>query len=511
MSAPKSIPTPTPPYKIYTPFCVQNQEPPKCPEKTVGKTGSNVCDQTAKWAAKAAIQVSDNLSRMMPFTAFMKGITSESSSMQSTINELQTRLKSIAETEQYSRCNARISQVQSNSIIAGIPPECTTNFDSLRPELQDKILKGGNISNVTQINTADAQNLCKIDLVIKALTEMEASIDNSTLQSVMNHAKGILAKTTSEQDICNNIGIEMTACKYINQTQCCDQEIVQEQTNLLETKCGGSISNVIQSNTASARNQCMLSASAAVSDIMKAKIKNIVTQEAQNTAEGLTLDFFIIIIIIFCLLFGAPILMFKYIFTKIFYIIGAIFIVAGIICGVIYITSKKSETTRYNKPYSGCTSFRSLRYNLTKATLGEAKQFVKDNNNVLGYDFFVVLPIDPDTNEKVKPSQEIASNTTDEALGTVLYMTVKPKGGETCHVDEESIVISYAKSESKPRFLIISILLLIVGTFCIGIGMFKDYQNSKPVVPLAKTDPLAKLKPLASTFMNKFSKPTTAK
>lgn len=175
--------------------------------------------------------------------------------MQSTINKLEMKLSSISVAEQDSRCKNMINQSQSNIIRAGIPPDCLEKLGTYPKDLQDKILQGGNVSNVTQTNTALAGNLCKIDLVLKALTEMEASIDNSTLQSVANQAKGILASAKSEQDVCNDIGIEMTACKYINQSQCCSQEIVQQQENLLETGCGGSFSNIVQSNTSSANKR----------------------------------------------------------------------------------------------------------------------------------------------------------------------------------------------------------------------------------------------------------------
>jgi hypothetical protein len=306
----------------------------------------------------------------------------------------------------------------------------------------------------------------------------------------------------------------MTACKYTYQTQCCNQEIRQDQKNILETECGGSFSNIIQSNSANAYNQCMLSASASITEEMKSAIKNTVAQTAENKAEGLTLDFFMIIIIImFCIFFVAPFMLFKFMLSKIFYIVGGIFIVAGVICGLVYVTSKKSSITKYNKPYSGCTSFRALKSQLAKTTLGELKKFVKNNNNVIGYDFFIDLDIDPDTGEKVKPTEETSRNATDETEGMVFYMVVKPKESDNCFSDEETAVISYVKERSKPIFLVLSILLLILGVVCIGVGFFKDYQTSKPVVPLNKTksltEPLNKTESLASTLMKKFPNPTT--
>jgi hypothetical protein len=495
-------------------FCIQNEEPPKCPDNTTGKTGSEVCNREAMWAAKAAIEVSKNVSNMMPLTAIMNNVRSESKSMQDTISKLQNNLTNITQIKQDSRCLNKITQAQTNSIKAGLSEKCLETLGNLPKSVQDKILEGGEVSNVTQTNTAQAENMCKIDLVLDVLSEMDASIDNSTLQTVMNTSKGILAGASSEQTVCNDIANNMTACKYVHQTQCCSQEITQEQQNLLDSQCGGSFTNVIQSNNASAYNQCLLSASASITEKMKAAVKNVVSQTAENKAEGLTLDFIMIIIIImFCIFFVAPFMLFKYALSKIFYIVGGIFIIVSFILGIVYIASKESAMTKYNKPYSGCTSFRALKSQLAKTTLGELKKFVANNNNVIGYDFFIDLPLDPKTKKKVKPTDETATNATDETEGMVFYMTVKPKESDNCIFDEEMAVISYVKARSKPIFLLISILLLIIGVVCIGVGLFKDFKSSKPVVPLDKTksltEPLAKTEPLASTLMKKFSNPTT--
>ena len=493
-------------------FCKENQKEETCPQDTIGKTGSEVCNQDAKWAAKAAVKIAENVTRMINP---LNNIKSESESMQSTINKLEQTLNTQSYAYQKSKCENDIIQRQTNSITAGIPPECMKDFATYPKNLQDRILAGGNVSNVTQTNTATANNTCSINLLIQAITEMEASIDNTVLQRAANTAKGLLSSSSSDQDICNDISIKMSACKYINQTQCCAQSILQEQENLLKTDCGGSFSNIIQSNSASAMNDCMLSASASISDKMKATIKNAITQDAVNKSEGLTMDFFIIIIIIFCLLIAGPFVLFKYMLTKIFYIAGAVLMVAGVICGITYISSRKSSTTRYNQPYSGCLSFRSLKSSLTRSTLGKVKKFVEDSNDVIGYDFFIDL-----IDEEI-PTNETARNAKDDTNGMVMYMTVEPKGSDNCESDKESAVISYIKGTSKPRFLVISILLLILGIVCICVGLFKDYRSSKPVVPLtkaeplakadpiAKADPLAKAKPLASTLMKKVSKPTT--
>jgi len=482
------------------PFCIQNKEPPECPEEIKKMSATEVCERTAMWASQAAAKIANSLAGASgPFGMLSSIVSSATDSMQDTLNQLEVKLNTKSMLEQDSRCRNKIIQLQDNIINAGNTPECLRVIATLPRELQLKILESGNISNVSQINVADATNICKLDLMLSVLSEMEANIDNTILQGVINTTKGILANASSQQTVCNDISTEMTACKYIHQTQCCSQEIEQKQNNLIDTRCGGSVINAIQSNTGSATNQCMLSASASISEKMKSVIKNVVTQTAENTSTGLTADFFIIIIIIFCLLFAGPFLMFKYMLSKIFYIVGGVFIVAGVICGIKYITSKKSGITKYNEPYSACVSFAALKPTLEKKTLGEAKNFVKNNDKVIGYEFFIDLPLDPDTREKVKPTDETARNATDETTGMVFWITRRPKEGANCTDDKESAVITYIKDESNPRFLIISILLFIVGIVCIGIGLFKDYRSSKPVVPLDKTEPLAKTAPLAKT------------
>ena len=128
-----------------------------------------------------------------------------------------------------------------------------------------EIREATKIENINQINVATAVNQCTIDQLMEASTNMEASIDNAAFQDVLNTAKGLMSKAESDQKICNNINSNMSACKYLANDQCCVQMIQQDQKNLIDSGCS-SVTNVNQSNEASALQTCTLSASSSVSD-----------------------------------------------------------------------------------------------------------------------------------------------------------------------------------------------------------------------------------------------------
>jgi hypothetical protein len=223
---------------------------------------------------------------------------------------------------------------------------------------------------------------------------------------------------------------------------------------------------------------------------MAAKIKSIVSQTADNKAEGLTLNFLIIlfVIFIFCVILG-PYLISKYLsFIIIFFIIGSTFLLAGLISLFLYFRSKKSSQTKYNQPYTACVSVRTLNSKLSRATLGEVKKRV-ESKDVIGYDFFMDLPIDNETDNPIlNVPDEMARNATDDSEGSVLYITIEPKVNDVCDYEDpanlKSAVISYIKAKSDVKFLWISVVLFMASVPFIGIGLYKMYQKSKLVTKI---------------------------
>ena len=475
---------------------LQNSVQTECPDDLKDKSARSTCEQInadATWA------VANQGAGKDWFTNVLDSLGSRSTSLQNAVNLLRIKMKTMTDAKQISSCEQQSSQTQLNLVEAeGIPPEC---LDGLPPEIQERLINNSYISNVTQSNVAESLNTCKINAALQALSEMNASIDNLTIQEALNKAKGAMSGSTSNQLTCNEIPIEMTACKYITQSQCCSNEVNQSQQNIVRSKsgCSSYITNIRQTNNANAVTDCMIETTASVTDKFDGKIKQTTTQAADNSSEGLTFDFLIILfaIFIFCVLAGAFV-SYKYFEFKIImiiFIIGGIFLLASIICLAIYFSTKKSSTTRYNQPYTSCPTVRTFKSESQKSTLGEVKKRV-ERKDVIGYDFF----IDKDTE---KSTDEIARNASNDTKGSVIYITIEPKASDTCDFEDpqklENAIISYIRGKSNDTLLWIGIVLLIVSVACIGFGSYKLYRNSNPLSNI-----------LANRFIPKSSIPITS-
>ena len=109
-------------------------------------------------------------------------------SNQKIVNELSTKMSTKDYTNQYNECNQITTQTQSN-VIKGPSPKCMDILSrTLSPDDYKKTIAKMSMSHITQQNIAKAVTSCKADLLIKALTECTASIDNTALQkSLIKH------------------------------------------------------------------------------------------------------------------------------------------------------------------------------------------------------------------------------------------------------------------------------------------------------------------------------------
>ena len=359
-----------------------------CPPEVNNMNAQDACAQIkqASEAADVAAACAEAIKNVNPL-GFLQ---SKASSSQSVFNILSTQMSTIDEAVQNSNCEQLVSQSQTNSI-SGPSDACIDNITRrMDPSDVGKYLSNMTIQNVVQENSANALNICRINLALKTLSKMDASIDNSTIQAALNNAKGLLSSSTSDQTSCTDISASMSACKYITQNQCCSSKIAQDQENLLSTGCTlGQVNNIMQTNNADAQNNCILSAQASLSSDMKAKIKNKVQQSATNKSEGLTMDFMIILIIIFCAIIGIPVFAGGYIGKKVFLYIGPIFCIIGLVFIVMYVLSRKSDSVTYNSPYSNCIGAKGKTSEPVRSTFGQVKSDV-NKYDVVGYDLSLI-------------------------------------------------------------------------------------------------------------------------
>ena len=490
--------------------CQTDSSSKTCPPEVNNMNAQEACAQIKKAseAADVAAACAEAIKNVNPL-GFLQ---SKASSSQSIFSILNTQMSTIDEAVQNSNCEQLVSQSQTNSI-AGPSDTCIANIISrMDPSDIGKYLSNITIQNVIQENSANALNICRINLALKTLSKMDASIDNSAIQAALNSAKGLLSSSTSDQTSCTDISASMSACKYITQNQCCNSQIAQDQQNLLDSGCTlGQVNNIMQTNNADAQNNCILSAQASVTTDMKTKIKNKVQQSATNKSEGLTMDF--ILIIIFCVLIGIPVLVGGYIGKKIFLYIGPIIFIIGLVFIGMYVSSRKSDSVTYNSPYSNCIGTKGKTSEPERSTFGQVKSNV-NKYDVVGYDFFIDVG---DKNGTPNDASTInPSSIKDDQTGSVLYITVLPKDGAQCDsLDKKAMAtVSYNKSSANYKYLVMGIALLISGFIMVVYGLYKQYQadqNAKKLLDKKKqlSNPIVKtISPIKSPVTDKPLSPT---
>jgi len=487
--------------------CPNDSSNKTCPPELNNMNAQDACAQIKKAseAADVAAACAEAIKNVNPL-GFLQ---SKASSSQTINNVLKTYMSTTDEAVQNSNCEQSAIQAQTNSLL-GPSDSCISSITSrMDPSDVGKYLSNMTIQNVVQENSANALNICRINLALKTLSKMDASIDNSAIQAALNNAKGLLSSSTSDQTSCTDISASMSACKYITQNQCCSSRIAQDQENLLSSGCMlGQVNNIMQTNNADAQNNCILSAQASLSSDMKAKIKNKVQQSATNKSEGLTMDFMIILIIIFCAIIGIPVLAGGYISKKIFFYIGPILCIIGLVFIVMYLFSRKSDSVTYNSPYSNCIGTKGKTSEPERSTFGQVKSNV-NKYDVVGYDFFIDVG---DKNGTPNDATTInPASIKDDQTGSVLYITVIPKDGAQCDsFDRKAMAtVSYNKASANYKYLVIGIALLIAGFIMVCYGLYKQYQadqNAKKLLDKKKqlSNPIVKtILPIKSPVTDK--------
>jgi hypothetical protein len=467
--------------------CGGIKDPSKvCPPDLTDVNAKKACERIREFE-RLNPDVTEQIKALKSFV-FPWGLGSKAESMQKIMNELEVKMSSTSMADQVSKCQNLTSQTQSNKIV-GMRPSCLNILKDVLPPADIKELL--QIKDIKQENDASATNVCMINLALDTLTKMDASIENSVLQNAFNSAKGLGSDSESNQDTCNSVSVDMSACKYISQQQCCTNQINQTQSNLLDAKCSG-FNRVMQKNAADTHNSCNMTAQASMTDDMHADIKNTLSQSATNKSEGLTMDFFIIFIIIFLVIVFGPV-----IFTgaKIIQYIGPILLIIGLIFMGLWLVSIKKEQKFANKPFSVCKDTTSLEP-MSRSRFGDVKSRVTQDD-VIGYDFFIDLA------DNQKGSDVDPLSIPDDKLGSVYYIT-QVSSAPVCTTDpnaDKMAIISYKKGSQNLKFLVIGISLIIAGLGMIIYSIFSGDKTKKLPIkkPLIKTP----IKPSLQKSVNK--------
>lgn len=306
-------------------------------------TAKQACEQVKEkgsgWLkiAKDVLKIANPISAA---TELVKAFGSNSESAQTIISKLEIKIDLDTIIKQSNKCYNNTLQSGTNIIKCEESEHCNklqTLYAEMGASVEEVRSLGCNISGIDQSNKAVAESICVADSMIEALSNMEASIDNQTLMSVINEAKGLMSGSSSDQFVCNDISTSMSACKYLAVNQCCDNQIVQNQLNSIDiAPCGNGAQSIVQSNNATARQNCLLSASAKVEDIAKAETSNKSIADAENYSEGLTMEFGLIILaIIFLIMFGVPAFGISTL-KKYVWLLGLVMIMIGVLLIIRY-------------------------------------------------------------------------------------------------------------------------------------------------------------------------------
>ena len=470
-------------------ICGGIKDPNKvCPPDLKDMNAKKACERIREFE-RTHPDINETIKNLSKFV-FPWGLGSKSESMQKVMNELSVRMNTTSIADQVSKCQNITNQTQSNTI-RGMKTSCLKELKGiLSPAELKEVIQ---IKDIKQENDASAANTCIINLALDTLSKMDASIENSVLQNAFNSAKGLASDSESNQDTCNSVSVDMSACKYISQQQCCNNQINQIQSNLIDAECSG-FNRVMQKNAADSKNICNMTAQASMTDDMDADIKNTLSQAATNKSEGLTMDFFMIFIIIFCVIVFGPIALTMFTGAKIIQYIGPILLLIGIVFMVLWLVSIKKEQKFANKPFSVCKDTTSLEP--MSRSFGDVKTRVAQDD-VIGYDFFI------DIGDDQKGSDIDPLSTPDDKLGSVYYIT-QVSSTPTCTTDpnaDKMAIISYKKGSQNLKFLVIGIALIIAGLGMIIYSIFSGDKPKKPPIkkPLIKTP----IKPSLQKSVNK--------
>jgi hypothetical protein len=444
----------------------------------IGNINEN-CDESikklnAKQACEQIKEKAENiydfaLKSANPLVAIIDALKSDASSEQVVLNNLRIKLRTDTFIDQINKCDNIINQSQTNTIKGVITPDCISSLSKAGMTSQD-ILKLSNsmkVDGIKQINISNSLNNCKANIISNALSKLNATIDVLAVQEAINKAKGLMATSTSSSKVCNYVDTGVSACKYVSQQQCCSNHTTTTQQNILETGCIGGFSGITQQNDMKIHSICLLSAESTVTDETITNIKNKTVQKAENTSEGLTTNFLIIILVILALIFFAPIIAAKSLSGNIFKILGVLLIICGFALIIYYFTQKKDEKYTKNNPYSYCQKTTIKESVPFRSDLNSVKQYTKDSSDVIGYDFF---------SDDINLKGDIKNN----EIGMCIYLTNVTENDVCEKIEKDKVkTISYIKGSNPTYLWITGTTLIVASIIMILIGIFKKSSVDK--------------------------------
>jgi len=299
--------------------------------------------------------------------------------------------------------------------------------------------------NISQTSKAVQHQACSQDLAQKAMTNFAAGISNEIAQQLMQKAKGMGASNTSEQDTCNDINVNMSACNYQSTQACCSNTATNNQTNNAEIQIGCSPlnANIKQSLNNLSEQMCNQSVKQSQEAKGTAQIKNKLAQAASQTAIGMNpFMIFIIIAIIIGIIILSPMALVFVLGTKIFLIMGIVIMLIGACQFPMYFASRYTGGCRLNKPFVFTARKDAPLASMRRDTYASAKKNYENSADIAAFDFF------PDC--LAMPDYDSSTNCKNITEGYKSYPNAIPDGAANYkYPDNTPGLAMYYKSISK--------------------------------------------------------------
>ena len=435
-----------------------------CDSDIKSKTAKEVCGEVNEKSNSVLGILGDVLNNFTP-GGIIKAFTSN--------NEVRQKVKNIINLDIIDEQIQDISQSCSNTVnnsqvnFIGYTPECiekalgdTTGKD--RIELL-KILKGQTIENIKQINKAKTIDDCVSSSIVKFLATSKSSITNEVIAQVIQKAKGLMTSNKSSSEICNNISSKISGCKYLKIRQCCQNDTKLDQINTIECPTADNVKDIIQENDKVSYNTCSLSSESGMSSDLAGDIVNKTETKTKQTAEGLDMNFLLILIAIVAFVVIGPVAIAG---NKVLSKLGIILLMIGIGFIVVYFTTIQKEKVKLDEPYVSCSGTKID--GLEKMQYGEAKKKVDSSNEYIGFDFIAI-------NVDKKEADPIKSNTN----GLVTFITELDENECSEKIDKDKErTKSYIKKKDTKWYLYVGIALIVGGFVQMLIGM--SSSSKKP-------------------------------
>ena len=463
-----------------------NETKEKCEKKPPNPPNArSFCQEVEKVKEQnAGITAMEALSYLNPIkagTEFIKSIGDAFGSKAQTQQEIKSKFNidlSVKQIEEINNdCKSYTNLSQTNSI-TGAKPECLQiilEFQKYLPDDQKMKIQDiqdlFSIKDIIQTNDAGIDINCITDKVLTVLASGDVTVDSTAVQESINKAKGLMSGSVSNQKGCTEVNQDLSTCSYTATKNCCLLNANITQSNILNAECS-SVRNVTQKNIANISQQCSLQANTNLTNKGRSKLTISSTGKSDNSSEGFTIDFMIVILLIIAIVFGGGVGIFKS-FTgtlkgKMLLIIGGILIALGI--GTIlyaYFSSQtivKNEETveRHNQPYN---MVKSSSFDADKrSTYGDCKKTLdNDKTKYVGYDFY--------------SEEKNGSSPTDNQLGTCIMLKyVKKEDSPVLIEDTEGNVYSKTKQIESKADPTTPTICYVFGSISILLGMFFVYK-----------------------------------